>query len=144
MNCRACTGRCAREFAWISTGVGNILLNVLNRQGRVDHEHVRDRSKQRDCREIFFNIVVQFFIEAFVDGICRRANIKPCAVCGATGNVLCANIAVGTSLVLNDYRLTSLKRQLSGNDASNDICGATRRVSDNKRERWLCGIGLCL
>ena len=64
---RAIAARAKVEFVRVLFGVGDQLFDVVNRQAAVDGDHHRPVAQQSDGLEIFFNVVVQFFVQRLVD-----------------------------------------------------------------------------
>ena len=77
---RAIAARAKVEFVRVLFGVGDQLFDVVHGQAAVDGDHHGSVAQQSDGLEIFFNVVVQFFVQRLVD-VRVAGNQQGIAIC---------------------------------------------------------------
>ena len=82
------------------------LPEVLRRQRRVDHQHLRYQRGEGNGREVFDGVVGQFGIYGGIDGIGTEiGHQQRASVRRLLGDVFERENAVGAGTIVDDYRL---------------------------------------
>ncbi len=117
------------ELAGIGFVVGDDVLQRADRQRRMHGEQIGREHHHADRHQILLHVERQPFHQAGLGG--ERADIgdeQSVSVAGLLGDVVGADIAGRTRLVLDDHRLADELRQLGRHQAREDVGGAARRI----------------
>ena len=118
---------CVVDLARVRLHVGNELLEVVDGQRRIHHEHAGLARDQRHRDEIVDGIEGKLRIQACADRVGLRCEQQRIAVGGRLGDDVRTDRRTGAGLVVHDDALTESLRQLLGDHAHRPVDGASRR-----------------
>ena len=106
---------------------GDELLQVARRQRRVNHQHVGQRNRLRDRRQILQRVIGHFFVHRRIDRQRADTHQQRVAVRGCARHGFAADHGARARPVFDDDLLAEELRQLRRDDARRDVGAAARR-----------------
>ena len=132
----AVAARAEGELAGIRLGIGDEFLRGVDRQRRVDDEHVRRDRDQRDRREVLDRVVRHLRVEAGVDRVRRqRSHQDRVAVGRRFRNEIGADVAARAGAVVHHNALAPRVAQLLRDRAADDVERSARRKRHDEPHR---------
>jgi hypothetical protein len=130
---RAAAARTGKaDLAGLGLGLGDQILDRLERQAGVDQQHQWQLGNHAHRRKGGVGVVRHFFVQRRVDRLrAHVAHQQGVAVWPGLGHHVGAQHAGRAAFVVNDDRLAPLHRQLLRHQAGPHIGAATRRKRHN-------------
>jgi hypothetical protein len=115
------------ELVGVRFGARNQLLNRIDAESGIGHDHIRRSPELCDRREIFDGVVGNFRIQAWIDDVGARRDQERVAVRLGVGRGTDPDIAAGSRPVLDDDTAAQGMAEMLAENARHDVGRSGRR-----------------